>query len=809
MADTTTPQTPPKDTGFLGTIKNWPERYIEYVSGIRRPAETKAVIPTTGDTIPAQNAPATPYTSAIMPPRAEQPAPAKVNAAAQEAYAKTEAAILEQVAIGLKTNGNIVKMAKLGGEVIEPPQSDDEYRRIAKELIETRQFRIKDKYSKYIEEDGKYVVVSIQKMDENLAKLANDPALKKDYEETIKDLGAKSFNEKIPDASRRSKIAQAVSDSVEENTGTLPFLRGATVMDALMGLFQWIMSGFEGGFDGLKSNIANVTTNSISKSVEGKLHALGESKENIQIISDEVRNGALEKAGYPNKDAKKPTKLEDIKVAPLSTQQSATTPPSVGTPAPAVAPPAITSPEPSVGASPEIGVTAGAAAALAAGALEKQKVREQSAAQGSTVQPQSQNAATIANEKLNKIAAGIAEKLIPKGIENREDLVKDTTVILAGIVEKNKNLINNPTELSKIAAKELLDPTTNKGNPETPEGRVATALSNSARKEGVTTLEGALKGIEQLKIDPVIFPNPKTGKPELLLKEQILHKGYEGLESVVGKQFAENSKGLQEATGVVVASAAQTPAAPTVPAPTQPVVPPVQSPAATAVVPHPEPTKRINTHQKKEKLPAAVNVTTDTANKPVSHPSAQVAPPSAPQPAAAPVQPTQVRVSNLERTIGEIAEKMLPPNVNNRQEAVKDLTKFLTNVTKDNQVKDNQVSVIKPEALTKKIFEQLFNKDSKDQFAIKSIAAIRNHMTVDLPIVGKTTPSDGAIQLALEGELKSGIRENKDQLKAAMDLDNAANQFRQEVKNSGVTDREAPRLAPVAMVQSGTPALTR
>ncbi len=694
MADTTAPQAPQQDTGVFGTLKRLSDGFVVSVVNFGRSREAKdaTVTPTTsvdGGTIPAQGESATQYTSTVLPPRAEQPAPAKTSAA-QEAYAKTEAAIIEQVAIGLKTNGNIVTMAGIAGVGIEPPQSNDEYRRIAKELIENRQFSIKDK-------DGNPAIVKIDDMDKYLLKMAEKSQER--YDEEIKKLGAKSFNEKIPDASRRSKIAQAVSDSVEENTGSLPFLGGASFMNSLMGLFQWIMSGFEGGFDGLKSNIANITADSTSKSVEGKLRALGESQENIQTISDEVRTKALEKAGYPSKDAKKPTKLEDIQAAPLSTQQPATAPPSpsLGAPAPTVIPPAVPSPTPSAEASPDITITAGAAAALAAGALERQIERERSATKKPTVSlPQAQNTATTANEKLNRTVAGIAEKLFPKGIENREGLVKDTTVILAKIVEENKNLINNPTELGKIAAKELLDPATNKGNPETPEGRVATALSNSARKEGVTTLEGALKGIERLEIYPVMFPDLETGKPKLITPGKVLHEGYEGLEKIIGKQFAENSKGLQEAAGVVTTTSTQaaTITVPAVPAPAQvpttvtskptvPVVPIVPNPvklesAPPTIVP---PSKHKEEHKKKHDR-ETIKAPKDAVNTHLNHASpAQVVPPPAPQQTAAPQSAPD---ENLRKTVKGIVEKLVDSKSLDREALIADTVETLTPLIKKN-----------------------------------------------------------------------------------------------------------------------------
>lgn len=254
----------------------------------------------------------------------------KMSEKARETYSETEKAIVEKVAIELKKNGNIQKLARLGGESVELPQSDDEYRRIARELIQDRKFTFKDKEGKFVEEDGKKVEISIQKIDETRAQLIQGTPEEKRKEmlEQLGTLGSGSLDSKIPDSKRSAKIAQAVGDSVEENTGMFSFLGGATVMNAIIGLFQWIMNRFEGGFDGLKSSIAHVTTNSITKSTETRLREIGETPENIKEISEAVRIKALKEAGYPDKNAKT-ERLEDIKVptpaasAPAPSQEPA------------------------------------------------------------------------------------------------------------------------------------------------------------------------------------------------------------------------------------------------------------------------------------------------------------------------------------------------------------------------------------------------------------------------------------------------------------------------------------------------------
>lgn len=232
---------------------------------------------------------------------------ARMSENAREAYNKTQEAIVEKVAIGLKKDGNIVDLAtKLGGAAtMELPQSDEEYRRIARELIQDRKFTYKtykDKEEKFVEdEDGNKAVVTIEKIDTKLKLLkAIDPEKHKEVTEKI---GADTLGERIPDAKRSSNIAKAVSEGVEENSGI-----GSKIMTFLFALVQWIGGGFQ---DNLFSIMANLSADKIVKSTDEKLRAINEDPKTIQEVSENVRLTVLKKAEHPDPKAKT-ERLEDI-----------------------------------------------------------------------------------------------------------------------------------------------------------------------------------------------------------------------------------------------------------------------------------------------------------------------------------------------------------------------------------------------------------------------------------------------------------------------------------------------------------------
>lgn len=60
----------------------------------------------------------------------------------------------------------------------------------------------------------------------------------------------------IPTGEQLHKTAEAGAKARHANTGSFEFLGGSTILNAIAGLFQWIFSGCEGGFAGLKKTIA-------------------------------------------------------------------------------------------------------------------------------------------------------------------------------------------------------------------------------------------------------------------------------------------------------------------------------------------------------------------------------------------------------------------------------------------------------------------------------------------------------------------------------------------------------------------------
>ncbi len=246
----------------------------------------------------------------------KEPAAQAGPSAAQEAQDKVYNALPEQVAIRLKKNGAIAGMALLGGdgEIDASAITDEQYLKIANDLIKNRtaKFEAKTPNGTPIQVD-----LSIEDLDKRLALLGKDPATKAEYDKIINALGTNSFDQAIPDEARRVKIAKAVGNAVEENTGNLPFLGGASFMNALMGLIKWVFSGFDGGMDGLKSSITRETANGIAVSTEKNLAGanIGLSQDTIKEISAGVRTRILKEKGVPDKDAPEPETLANTKGA--------------------------------------------------------------------------------------------------------------------------------------------------------------------------------------------------------------------------------------------------------------------------------------------------------------------------------------------------------------------------------------------------------------------------------------------------------------------------------------------------------------
>jgi hypothetical protein len=116
-------------------------------------------------------------------------------------------------------------------------------------------------------------------------------------------------------------FSSAIGDAVEKNSSDIGFLRGASIQNVLAGLFQWIMGGFAGGFDGLKKQIAEVTAENIHADVTANLTRLrGEKPELASMLSDErIRQAAdgsyyaaMDKAGFAVPEAPQQPTFNDI-----------------------------------------------------------------------------------------------------------------------------------------------------------------------------------------------------------------------------------------------------------------------------------------------------------------------------------------------------------------------------------------------------------------------------------------------------------------------------------------------------------------
>jgi hypothetical protein len=195
------------------------------------------------------------------------------------------------------------------------PTDVNEYTRMAKELIDKRQFNAATK-------SGGMMTITLDDLD------------KKDDELELgikKSKGAKSLQELVPTREQLQTTAKAIASGVEEETGSIGFLGGATVMAALTGLFKWIFSGFKGGFDGLKQTIAGVTAENMQHAVGNNLERLRASRpdmahiltrETIDETTQTVRNEVLTQGGVAIRRPREVT-LEDVKFDSIADNQLA------------------------------------------------------------------------------------------------------------------------------------------------------------------------------------------------------------------------------------------------------------------------------------------------------------------------------------------------------------------------------------------------------------------------------------------------------------------------------------------------------
>ncbi len=261
---------------------------------------------------------------------------------ADKAYTETKKQVTEQVAIALKKGGALKELAAFARVSINLPENDDEYRRIAEELITKRQFTIKNT-------KGETEVITIAALDERFKALPKQmeelgksnesvdkvvlAAMQDEYKAVKSALGdAKSFDDFIPSEEKRDKIANAVKKSVDSNTGNW---FGTSFINLLMGLLQWVFSGFDGGFDGLKKSIANVTADGIANDSAKALTSLnlGLSSETISQFRDGLKETAMREAGFGSADAPKMPTLADVSTKPEEKPGAGATPGAGAVPA--------------------------------------------------------------------------------------------------------------------------------------------------------------------------------------------------------------------------------------------------------------------------------------------------------------------------------------------------------------------------------------------------------------------------------------------------------------------------------------------
>lgn len=109
-----------------------------------------------------------------------------------------------------------------------------------------------------------------------------------------------SLKKRIPTRKQVGLLSETIGTSVQRNTGTgIGFLDdmfgGASLGNMFMGFISWLFSGFQGGFDGLKKNIADLTGNDMAADSKQSLLKLREKHRNTpDDMSDILTNPAID-----------------------------------------------------------------------------------------------------------------------------------------------------------------------------------------------------------------------------------------------------------------------------------------------------------------------------------------------------------------------------------------------------------------------------------------------------------------------------------------------------------------------------------
>ncbi|MEQ1790187.1 MAG: hypothetical protein ABL857_07075 [Rickettsiales bacterium] len=381
-----------------------------------------------------------------------------------KAHNQAITSVNEEVAIRLKHDDGILNLAKLASRGKNPivlPKTDDEFRIIAKDLIENRQFTGKNA-------KGEDVVVKIEDMDKTLAEIAiKEPEL---HANTIKKLGAKTFDELIPTSERRAKIAEGIGKAVDDNTGNLPFLGGASFMNAIMGLIAW----FTGGEGSLSDNIARTTTDNIAKDTRKNLADIGENQKNIEQISNIVEQ-----------KARKEAKLSYLDIPAEQTLAGTKTKAQIDAAKGAVQGDTVVEPikeAPSVAEKPVLGA--------AAATLITNNKTSNSENQERNDMPQANernNSSKQHVDNLKNVIGSMAKQIMSEdGTPTDPKKLADTTQVLTEatreLVKKDPKLLSDTNAFAEKIADKLLEPKKGEEKLNTAEGRVAKEIRIAAAR---------------------------------------------------------------------------------------------------------------------------------------------------------------------------------------------------------------------------------------------------------------------------------------------------------------------------------------
>ncbi len=167
---------------------------------------------------------------------------------------------------------------------------------------------------------GNVATVTVEEIDQ---KIEADEALKRKFQPFKDRFQVSSFEEGVNKLTAlKAEVAESVGQAAQKNTGRVGLLRGATILNAIVGFFKWIVNLFTGGGMSLTQSIATVSANNAQSSVQNKLENLRAQRPDLapllqdrQIadIAGATRDGILAEVGFPNPNAPVPQRFRDIK----------------------------------------------------------------------------------------------------------------------------------------------------------------------------------------------------------------------------------------------------------------------------------------------------------------------------------------------------------------------------------------------------------------------------------------------------------------------------------------------------------------